>query len=102
MVTLKFTYNRKENKMGIIYNLETDEEQLPPNVMLANDYYYCEYDVADDVYIIFNADGYIQWEYEYDGTVSRQRILQLAKKEMERLEFEDIEMQAIAEIRAGV
>ncbi len=43
--------------MGIIYNLETDEEQLPPNVMLANDYYYCEYDVKDDVYIIFNADG---------------------------------------------
>ena len=52
MVTLKFTYNRKENKMGIIYNLETDEEQLPPNVMLANDYYYCEYDVKDDVYYL--------------------------------------------------
>ena len=66
--------------MGIIYNLETDEEQLPPNVMLANDYYYCE----------------------YDGTISRSRILQLAKKEMERLEFEDIEMQAIAEMRVGI
>ena len=36
-------------------------------------------DVKDDVYIIFNADGYIQWEHEYDGTVSRKRILQLAK-----------------------
>jgi len=93
---------RKENKMGIIYNIETDEENLPPNVMFANDDYYCEYDVNDDVYIIFNADGYIQWEYEYDGSTSRSRILELAKKEMQRLEFEDIEMRAIVEMRAGI
>jgi len=50
--------------MGIIYNIETDEEQLPPNVMFANDDYYCEYDVNDDVYIIFNADG------TYNGSMS--------------------------------
>jgi len=51
---------------------------------------------------IYNQDGSIQWEYEYDGERSRQYIITKAKKEMQRLEYEDIELQAIAEMRAGV
>ena len=33
--------------MGIIYNFET--EDLPENVICANDNYYLEYDVNDDL-----------------------------------------------------
>ena len=86
--------------MGIIYNFET--ENLPENVICANDNYYLEFDVTDDVYIIYDQDGNIKWEYEYDGERSRQYIITKAKKEMQRLEYEDIELQAIAEMRAGV
>jgi len=86
--------------MGIIYNFQT--EDLPENVICANDNYYLEFDVTDDVYIIYDQDGTIKWEYEYDGERSRQYIITQAKKEMQRLEYEDIELQAIAEMRAGV
>jgi len=86
--------------MGIIYNFQT--EDLPENVICANDNYYLEFDVTDDVYIIYDQDGTIKWEYEYDGERSRQYIITQAKKEMQRLEYEDIELQAIAEMRAGI
>ena len=89
-----------EKIMGIIYNFET--EDLPENVICANDNYYLEYDVNDDLYTIYDHHGMIQWEYEYDGERSRQYIITKAKKEMQRLEYQDIELQAIAEMRAGV
>ena len=86
--------------MGSIYNFETDN--LPENVICATDNYYLEYDVNDDLYIIYNQDGNIKWEYEYDGERSRQYILSNAKKEMQRLEYEEVQLQSIAEMRAGV
>jgi len=86
--------------MGFIYNFETDN--LTENVICANDNYYLEYDVNNDIYTIYDQDGNIKLEYEYDGERSRQYIVTKAKKEMQRLEYEEIELQAIAEARAGI
>ena len=44
--------------MGIIYNFETDN--LPENVICANDNYYLEYDVNNDIYTIYDQDGNIK------------------------------------------
>ena len=46
--------------MGIIYNFQT--EDLPENVICANDNYYLEYDVNNDLYTIYDHHGMIQWD----------------------------------------
>ena len=79
--------------------------ELPFNVVVATDNYYLEYDANFNrlvqIYTIYDRDGNIMWEYEYEGHQPRKVIIEKAKQKMAYLE-DEIERQAIHEYQMGV